>query len=55
MTLSVCIIVKDEQEVISRCLNCVCKFADEIVVVDTGSADDTVSEVKKFTDNVYFF
>jgi len=55
MTLSVCLIVKNEQDVIGRCLNCAAKFADEIVVVDTGSTDDTVAEVKKFTDNVYFF
>lgn len=55
MTLSVCLIVKDEQDVIGRCLNCVCKFADEIIVVDTGSTDMTVAEVMKFTDKVYFF
>ena len=55
MTLSVCLIVRDEQDVIGRCLNCALKFADEIVVVDTGSVDGTVSEVKKFTQNVYFF
>lgn len=55
MTLSVCLIVRDEQQVIGRCLNCVSKFADEIVVVDTGSCDKTVEEARKFTDNVYFF
>ena len=55
MSLSVCMIVKNEEAVIGRCLNCVCKFADQIIVVDTGSADNTVEEVKKFTDNVYFF
>lgn len=55
MSLSVCLIVKDEEEVISRCLSCVKKFADEIVVVDTGSTDKTVEEVKKFTDKIYFF
>lgn len=55
MSLSVCLIVKDEQEVIARCLNCVLKFADEIIVVDTGSADNTVEEVRKFTDEIYFF
>ncbi len=55
MTLSVCIIVKDEQDVIGRCLNCASKFADEIVVVDTGSSDGTVAEVKKYTDKVFFF
>lgn len=55
MTLSVCLIVRDEEEVIGRCLNCVCKFADEIVVVDTGSKDGTVAEAKKFTENIGFF
>ena len=55
MTLGVCLIVKDEGEVIARCLNCVLKFADEIIVVDTGSVDNTVEEVRKFTDEIYFF
>lgn len=55
MTLSVCLIVKDEQEVLERCLNCASKFADEIVIVDTGSTDGTVEIAKKFTDKVYFF
>lgn len=55
MTLSVCLIVKDEEEAIERVLNCVTGFADEIVVVDTGSADKTVELAKKFTDKIYFF
>lgn len=55
MTLSVCLIVKNETEVIGRCLNCASKFADEIIVVDTGSVDGTVAEVKKYTDKVFFF
>ena len=46
MALSVCLIVKNEEEVIARCLNCVKKFADEIVAVDTGSTDKTVEIIK---------
>jgi len=39
--LSVCMIVKDEEELISRCLDSVMRLADEIIIVDTGSTDRT--------------
>lgn len=55
MTLSVCLIVKDEEETIDRVLRCASLFADEIVVADTGSTDKTFEIAKKFTDNVFFF
>lgn len=55
MTLSVCMIVKDEEQTLARCLDCVLPFADEIVVVDTGSSDKTVDIAKSFTENVYHF
>jgi tetratricopeptide (TPR) repeat protein len=42
-TLSVCMIAKNEAGVIGRCLANVMEFADEIVVVDTGSGDDTAA------------
>lgn len=54
-TLSVCLIVKDEEQVLSRCLDCVKSFADEIIITDTGSQDATVSIAEKYTDKVYFF
>jgi len=40
--LSLCMIVKNEQAVLDRCLTSARDAVDEIVVVDTGSADDTV-------------
>jgi len=41
-TLSVCLIVRDEEQNLAECLKSVRDFADEIVVVDTGSTDNTV-------------
>jgi glycosyltransferase involved in cell wall biosynthesis len=41
MLISASIIVKNEEKIIQRCLDCVSLFADEIVVVDTGSTDKT--------------
>lgn len=55
MSLSVCLIVKDEEEVIDRVLKCAVRFADEIIVVDTGSTDETVEIAKKYTDKIYSF
>ncbi len=39
--LSLCMIAKNEEENISRCINSVIGLADEIIVVDTGSMDRT--------------
>lgn len=54
-TISVCMIVKDEKETIARVLDCAKKFADEIIVVDTGSTDGTKEIAKIYTDKVFEF
>ena len=43
MTLSLSMIVRNEAERIAACLESVRGFADELVVLDTGSSDDTVA------------
>lgn len=50
--ISVSMIVKNEQEVLRTCLETVKDF-DEIVIIDTGSTDDTVKIAKEYTDKVY--
>jgi glycosyltransferase involved in cell wall biosynthesis len=52
MKLSVCLIVKNEQALLARCLNSV-KDADEIIVCDTGSTDQTINIALQFTDKVF--
>ncbi len=54
-TISVCMIVKNEAERIERAIQSVLPFADEVVVVDTGSTDDTVNIAKKLGAKVGFF
>lgn len=41
-TLSLCMIVKNEEMNIARCLNSVANLVDDIVIVDTGSTDRTI-------------
>ena len=49
--LSVIIICKNEARNIRACLESV-KWADEIVVLDSGSTDDTLKIVKEYTDKI---
>ncbi len=48
-------IVRDEEEVIERCLSTVVSLVDEIVIVDTGSIDGTIACCRKFTANIFKF
>ncbi len=50
-TISVVLIVKNEQDVLARCLESV-TWADEIVVYDTGSTDGTREVARRFTELV---
>ena len=40
-SISLCMIVRDEEAVLGRCLESVAPAVDEIIVVDTGSMDGT--------------
>lgn len=48
LTLSLCMIVKDEEEMLPQCLAAVRAAVDEIVIVDTGSTDRTVEIAEEF-------
>ena len=51
-TLTVCMIVKNEKELLARCLDSVVG-ADELIICDTGSTDNTVEIAKKYTEKVF--
>jgi len=55
MNLSLCMIVKNEEEVLARCLESARPLVEEIVIVDTGSTDRTKEIAAQFTDRIFSF
>ncbi len=55
ITISLCMIVKNEEKVLARCLDSVADLMDEIVIVDTGSTDQTKEIAARYTDRIYDF
>ena len=54
-TLSLCMIVKNEEDYLEQCLNSVKDIVDEIIIVDTGSTDSTLEIAEKFGAKIYHF
>lgn len=48
-------IVKNEEKVISRCLECLKDIVDEMIIVDTGSTDSTKPIASEYTDKIFDF
>lgn len=55
ITISLCMIVKDEEKTLERCLSSIKDIVDEIIIVDTGSTDKTKEIAKKFNSKIYDF
>ena len=54
-SISLCMIVKNEEKVLERCLKSIYKAVDEIIISDTGSTDKTKEIALKYTPFVYNF
>lgn len=54
-TISLCMIVKNEADALPRCLESMERAVDEVIVVDTGSTDDTVAIARSFGVQVVHF
>ena len=55
ITISLCMIVKNEEPVLARCLDSVASMMDEIIIVDTGSTDRTKEIAAQYTNRIYDF
>ncbi len=55
ISVSLCMIVKNEERVLARCLDSFAPLVDEIVIVDTGSTDSTKAVAARYTDKIYDF
>ena len=53
--ISLCMIVKNEDEVLARCLDSLHSLADEIILVDTGSTDKTTEIARRYTEKIFSF
>ncbi len=55
ITVSLCMIVKNEERILARCLDSIADLMDEIIIVDTGSTDATKQIAAEYTDKIYDF
>lgn len=55
ITVSLCMIVKNEERILARCLDSLKGLMDEMIIVDTGSTDRTKEIAAAYTDQIYDF
>lgn len=55
INVSLCLIVKNEEAYLERCLSSFADLVEEIIIVDTGSTDRTKEIASAFTDRIFDF
>ncbi|MDO3412078.1 glycosyltransferase [Saccharibacillus sp. CPCC 101409] len=54
-TISLCMIVKNEEQYLEKCLKSAKPFVDQIVIVDTGSVDNTLDIARRYNSEIHHF
>lgn len=54
-TISLCMIIRNEEDVLARCLDSIKDLVDEIIIVDTGSSDTSIEIAKRYSDKVFSY
>ncbi len=55
ITISLCMIVKNEEKYLPGCLESIKGLVDEIIIVDTGSTDKTIEIAESFNAKIFHF
>lgn len=55
ISVSLCMIVKNEEETLGRCLASIAPHVNEIIIVDTGSDDRTIDIARQYTEHIHHF
>lgn len=55
LPISICMIMKNEEKNLSKCLESIKNYGFEFILVDTGSTDSTIEIAKQYTDTIYHF
>jgi glycosyltransferase involved in cell wall biosynthesis len=55
MRITACLIIKNEEKYLQRCLESIVEHVDEIIITDTGSTDHSIKIAKNFTNNIHHF
>lgn len=55
LPISLCMIMKNEEKRLQKCLDSIKEYGFELILVDTGSTDRTVEIAGQYTDQIYHF